>query len=269
MNGIIKTTLKLNSLRSITNTARNNTSLRRQFTRNLWYMCSRSNDQPTKNLKITTPSFTCSCGCGNVMHAHSKTEQELVEFLKDEISAERKIQKTKTIPTEVDGFKVKLEGSEVSLIKCVGDETIEINFNVNHSVDTDAEPEITPSSDKADVALKSKPTFEVDIKRGNTTLGFTCSFITGQSEESPEDGYTDDIFGIDELALYEGEWKDSNYAVAGDVLDGYLYDLLMNFLDEKGITNELIEKVSDFSTAYEHSSYIALLESLQKFAAKK
>ena len=30
----------------------------------------------------------------------------------------------------------------------------------------------------------------------------------------------DDIFGIDELTLYEGEWKDSNYAVAGEVLDG-------------------------------------------------
>lgn len=30
----------------------------------------------------------------------------------------------------------------------------------------------------------------------------------------------DDIFGIDELVLYDGEWKESNYAVSGEVLDG-------------------------------------------------
>lgn len=30
----------------------------------------------------------------------------------------------------------------------------------------------------------------------------------------------DDIFGIDEVTFYEGEWKDSNYAVSGEVLDG-------------------------------------------------
>lgn len=30
----------------------------------------------------------------------------------------------------------------------------------------------------------------------------------------------DDVFGIDEFTIYDGAWKDSNYAVAGDVLDG-------------------------------------------------
>lgn len=30
----------------------------------------------------------------------------------------------------------------------------------------------------------------------------------------------DDIFGIDEVTLYKGEWSDKVYAVAGDVLDG-------------------------------------------------
>lgn len=49
----------------------------------------------------------------------------------------------------------------------------------------------------------------------------------------------------------------------------YLYDLLMNYLEEKGISNEFVEKLSDFSTAYEHSSYITLLENLQKFSTGK
>lgn len=44
-------------------------------------------------------------------------EKELVEFLTEEILAERKAQKVKTIPTEIDGFKAKLNGSEVTLTK--------------------------------------------------------------------------------------------------------------------------------------------------------
>lgn len=44
-------------------------------------------------------------------------EKELVEFLAEEISAERKAQKTKTLPAEIDGFKVKLDGAEVELTK--------------------------------------------------------------------------------------------------------------------------------------------------------
>lgn len=46
-----------------------------------------------------------------------------MEFLNEEIAAEKKLQKAKNIPTEVCGFKVKLEGSEVSLTKSAGDET--------------------------------------------------------------------------------------------------------------------------------------------------
>lgn len=62
---------------------------------------------------------------------------------------------------------------------------------------------------------------------------------------------------------------EKNYAVAGDVLDGYLYDLLMNLLEEKGISNEFAGKLSDLSTSYEHSAYIGLLESLSKFTSGK
>jgi hypothetical protein len=31
---------------------------------------------------------------------------------------------------------------------------------------------------------------------------------------------SDDIFGIDEVTIFSGEWSDKTYAVAGDVLDG-------------------------------------------------
>lgn len=77
--------------------------------------------------------------------------------------------------------------------------------------------------------------------------------------------FTDDIFGIDEVTIFEGEWTDKCYAVAGDVLDGYLYDLLMNLLEEKGISNDFVEKLSQYSTAYEHSQYVKFLDGVSTF----
>lgn len=44
-------------------------------------------------------------------------EKELVEFLAEEIVVERKAGKSKKIPSEIDGFKVKFEGAEVELTK--------------------------------------------------------------------------------------------------------------------------------------------------------
>ena len=66
--------------------------------------------------------------------------------------------------------------------------------------------------------------------------------------------------------MFEGEnWNEKKYAVAGDILDGYLYDLFMNMLDERGINKEFVDKMSNFCSAYEHSLYINMLEDLQKF----
>lgn len=96
-----------------------------------------------------------------------------------------------------------------------------------------------------------------------------------------------DIFKLDEISIYEGEWNENVYAVSGEVVDSvscvlnsfaydtnknvfqYLYDLLLNYLEEKGISNEFVEKLSDYATAYEHSAYISLLEGLSKFASGK
>jgi complement component 1 Q subcomponent-binding protein, mitochondrial len=82
-------------------------------------------------------------------------------------------------------------------------------------------------------------------------------------------GEYNDAFGIDEITIYEGEHSDKIYAVAGDVLDGYLYDLLMNFLEEKGVSNAFAEKLSEFSTGYEHQNYIKFLDALSKFTTAK
>lgn len=43
----------------------------------------------------------------------------------------------------------------------------------------------------------------------------------------------------------------------------------MNYLEEKGISNEFVEKLGGYSTTYEHSAYISLLEGLSKFVSGK
>ena len=56
---------------------------------------------------------------------------------------------------------------------------------------------------------------------------------------------SDDVFAIDEVTMFEGEnWTEKKYAVAGDILDGYLYDLFMNMLDERGVNKEFADKLS-------------------------
>ncbi|XP_017125387.1 complement component 1 Q subcomponent-binding protein, mitochondrial [Drosophila gunungcola] len=239
---------------------------KRDFTRSLWHMTKKpvaagegGSDHVTV-LNLHKPSINCTCGC----NVHTKCERELVEFLTEEIVAERKVQKGKSVPSTLDGFSVKLTGADVELTKQTDKEKVVVSFNVNHSVDSEEEPEINPNADKPELGeMRSKPQFEVDIIKGNSTLSFTCTFLQGEAQE----GEYNDIFSIDEMAIFEGEWNDKVYAVAGDVLDGYLYDLLINLLEEKGISQEFAEKLSDLATAHEHTSYIGLLEKLSKFTA--
>lgn len=50
-----------------------------------------------------------------LLFAYSIGERELVEFLNEEITTEK--QSAKKIPTELDGFKVTYDGSNVELVK--------------------------------------------------------------------------------------------------------------------------------------------------------
>lgn len=53
--------------------------------------------------------------------------------------------------------------------------------------------------------------------------------------------FSDDLFMIDEVVMYDGEWKDSNYSVSGEVLDGVmlysfcflLYNLTITYCGKK------------------------------------
>lgn len=48
-----------------------------------------------------------------------------------------------------------------------------------------------------------------------------------------------------------------------------LYDHLMNYLEERGVSEEFADKLSGVCSDYEHSLYVGLLEKLQAFVHKK
>nr|CAG4645707.1 EOG090X0APE [Lynceus sp. MCZ IZ 141354] len=206
---------------------------------------------------------SCSCGCG-IKSMHTKGDKELVEFLDEEIAAEKKTQKPDKA-ANLEGFEVKRDGSELVLSKKFNDEQVIITLNVNHSVDAEVpEPELEQKDD-APSEMKSKPQFEIRLVKGNKNLRFACSYIQDAGMQPAEDDAVNDLFAIEELAIYEGDHNEKTYAVSGDILDGYMYDLLMNMLEERGITNEFADKLSSLATKYEHGLYINLLEKVQSF----
>jgi len=208
-------------------------------------------------------SSLCSCGCG-IHGIHTRGDRELVEFLQEEIGAEKK-NLTSYVPSHVDDFSVKVEDAEVTLTKNFHDEKVTVTLNVNHTIDSDEAAEMNQESTEA--SLKSRPNFEVDFQVGSKTMSFTCSFTSVDvgGEQQP----SEDVFGINELTLYEGEWSEATYCVSGDILDGMMYDLLMNLLDERGITNDFAEKLSTICSDYEHSLYVSLLQNVQDFVKRK
>lgn len=235
----------------------------RVLTRNL-VLASCSGRNP-RGLCNTSSSKLCSCGCG-IHGMHTRGDRELVEFLQEEIVAERKSLVSSAVPSHVDEFAVSATKAEIKLTRSFHDEDITITMNVNHTVDTDAPVEL--SGEQPDTGeLKSRPSFEVDIKVGSKTLSFTCSFTGPQ--EAAEGGEQEDVFGINEVTMYEGEWSEEVYCVSGDILDGMMYDLMMNMLEERGITNDLAEQISTLCSNYEHSLYVSLLQNVQDFIKRK
>nr|SVE74350.1 EOG090X0APE [Daphnia barbata] len=245
--------------------------LRKPATRSLWYLSNPTNQFVPSKL---SPAFKhtplgASCPCGECRGVHTQGDKELIEFLSEEIAAEKKTMSKSRDVSNLDGFDVKYNGSEIALSKKFNDEQIEITVNVNHSVDADiSEGDLnTKAGNPPQAEMKSRPQFEVKLIKGKQVTRLACSYIQDAGE--PVEDAPNDIFTIDELAVYDGHHNEQTYAVAGDILDGYMYDLLMNLLEERGISNEFAEKMSDLATKREHHLFVNLLENLQSFIQGK
>jgi len=211
-------------------------------------------------INVNNRSFSAS----TVGLQQSNAFSDLTSFLSQEIKLEK--QTRKDLP-KVTGFTLSTDGPNVTLTKSHNDETITVKFNVNGSLDNnETVPEEPIENDKAGKepepsAMKSRPHFSVDIKRGNHVLSFGCSFLPTEGEKDIAED-----FQIDELAIHSGDWNENVYTSDCSVLDGQLYDILLNLLDERGVGEKFANELAEFSTAYEHHQYIGLLEKLQTFS---
>ncbi|GFO46518.1 retroviral-like aspartic protease 1 [Plakobranchus ocellatus] len=122
-----------------------------------------------------------------------------------------------------------------------------------------------------------KPPFEVELSKDDgKVLALQCSFPSQEqmleesqySGQNPEAEQIDDQFEIQEVAIHDGEWKDTTFSVSAATMDAELFDLLMDMLDERGINDEFIGHLVDYCTAYENKQYVGFLNSLKSFADK-
>ncbi|GAB1597835.1 complement component 1 Q subcomponent-binding protein, mitochondrial-like [Argonauta hians] len=202
---------------------------------------------------------------------HTEVDAELSRFLEKEISLG---QNTKKYPAKlpvIDGFDIVTDNAKITLKKTLGNEIITINLNINHSVDADEAEMVNDSQDDDVTQMVSRPPFTVDINQGGTeTFALQCSFPTDiEDDVSGKDDAMVDQFQIDEVTLHEGEWHEKMYSLGAETMDGNLYDLLMDMLDERGINDEFINQLMDFCTVYEHKRYLLFLNGIKKFVDKK
>ncbi|XP_054156996.1 conserved regulator of innate immunity protein 3-like [Oppia nitens] len=213
-------------------------------------------------------------------------DDEFVGYLKSEIELEKKANHQQKLPS-IKGWSVQTDGSNVILTKKNGTEEITVRANVNHAVESkEVDDTATAAGGQADEEqmasqMVCRPDFAVEIKRGGLSLGINCSFVEfdddlddGQGGQPPAAGQQgneslEDQFQINEFSLFEGEFNENSYLVSGDVMDGSMYDLMMDLLHERGIDHDFARSLIDYTTVYDHQQYVGLLEKLQTFLSKK
>jgi len=204
-----------------------------------------------------------------------QVDEELTQFLTSEIELEKKSQ-NKSLPA-IPGWSVSHDGSNVVFEKKFGDEKVVVRTNINHSVDQKNFGEEV--NEEVATEMVCRPEFSVEITKNNLTLGINCAFVDTEDVEdeqsaNPEMTTEDkqaleDEFQINEFSLFEGEFKENSYAVSGDVMDGSMYDLMMDLLHERGVNQEFARSLIQYTTVYEHTQYVGLLVKLKDFFSKK
>ncbi|KAL3858214.1 hypothetical protein ACJMK2_012813 [Sinanodonta woodiana] len=245
-------------------------SATRGLARNYWYL--------TSTCKITEPVVVSASRIGNLNRCcslHTDGDKEFLKFLDNEIDYEVKSNKETKQTPKLKDWKLNTDGSDVKLTRTAGGEIVTVKFSVNDSVNPEEEeyePGKEPKEEES-TRMISKPAFTVEIQKANgNILRFMCTFIEDYDNEEVEGESEKDIedqFGIDEVCLYKAPLKDTIYTVNAAVMDGVMYDKLMDMLDERGVTDEFITEMTKFSTDYEHDRYISFLKDLKGFLQEK
>ncbi|XP_002737600.2 complement component 1 Q subcomponent-binding protein, mitochondrial-like [Saccoglossus kowalevskii] len=237
----------------------------RAFARSMWYMsgsnrkCSGSTIEDVHRASVKLNGWPQRCACCGL---HTEGDKELSKYLQNEINLEK--DSHNDLP-KLPGFEVSMDGSEGILTKLMDGEQITIKFNVNHSVEFEASGE-----GDEDGKMQSYPNFEVTIvKSGKPKISMSCRFINDEmdNDEAQQEESGEDYFLIDEVVISNDKVTEKTYVMGSEVMAGELYDMLMNMLSERGIDNDLVEKISVFASSMEHTLYIQFLEKLKNITS--
>lgn len=216
-------------------------------------------------------NLKCSCGC-NVCFNQPKGDKKIAEFLNEEIKEQfkRKDITSQTIPN-FEGFEIENRKAEVILRKKFHNESLTVKINVNHSDNEDDSEDdefdfAMFEKKKSSMQKLSRSYFCIEIQKDLKTLIFYCSvipkFLSGDVEYQGS-------YNINYCAIYEEKCTNSTYFMAKETgLDGYLQELLLYMLHERGITYQFIEQLQDYCAVYEHVLYIEFLEKLKNFVTE-
>lgn len=202
------------------------------------------------------------CGC----RSYSSDTGNLESFLKKEIIDEQKSDQPRV--TSIEGWDVNKDGTRVTLNKKYMNETITVEFDVNNSVDV--EPSYEEDGDPSSPPnMVSRPDFIVEIKKGSgKKMKFLCEFQNPYEDMGdPDDNNVADQFSIVDVRMDDAE--DKFFSLSSSVMDADMYELLMDMLDERGLDDDFMNNLIDFSTTYEHDLYIKFLKDMKDFVASK
>lgn len=203
----------------------------------------------------------------------------IVDILEREIQDETAELSQHLSTDQFPGFSVETDGSDVKLTKQVGDVTVSVRFTVSSSLNewpdapdsnqqNQQQQQQQQDMELPSTKLVSMPEFQVSITKKGHTLEMNCYFEEmEQDEETGEPIPLDPVFGIDELVMYEGEPKETEFAVSVEYFQDQLQEALLQYLSEYGINEEFAVNLVDFATSYEKKQYIGLMKRLKNFVS--
>jgi len=251
----------------------------------------RTNPLGHQNLQFLKPICTRSMATKTAEQAtETESDQEMSEFLEEEISIE--YQNKPDIP-KLEEFDVEVKGSQVTLTKKFGKETVTVTFDINENENVDEMPEEdVQDEDSFGGDIVSYPHFTIKItKPSGKSIEFDCVYEFPEQhdeqgdveeqethaqeqenhaqEQENDEQEASDIFRFDFVSvLNSGQTSkdDGVYKSETVNMDGILYDNLMNMLAERGVGAVFAQDLIRLSTALEHDKHVEFLEDLKQFA---
>lgn len=211
--------------------------------------------------KLQSSSFFTCPHLLNRQKERDLAKLEVLQYFKEEIRNEKESQVFNGTVPSVPGFDMGIKGSLVTLTQESLRERVRVTFDVLNTLQEDESLEEAKEEEDVASKLTSKPSFQVDISRGDMTLTFRCSFLDSVIENQNEE----DAFCIEQFFIDNGQVRPSEYVALTAMTNPEFYDRLLVLLEERGINTDFAVRVSDVATAVEHQAYIRTLRDILQF----